>query len=508
MNQKREAVLISYLNLVLGMIVNIFLIPLMIKFFGDVDYSIYKVMQSFAGPLSMFHLGISTVVTRSIVKYHSDDHYTEKDKQNTMAMSLLVSGLMSLIVVIAGVGMYMAIPSMYGDSYAAESLVLGRKIFSVFVLSSILHMMTDAFSGCVVGREKFVISAMVPLIKTVLKVVLMSVFLLCGMNVFYIALADLLIAIFTFAILFLYAIFGLSEIPRLHYWDKRQLVEIFSFGIAILLQAIVNQVNNNMDTMILGAFVEEKSIITMYSSALTVYAIYNSLVSVITNFFLPKATRLISHNASGKELTDFVISPGRFQAILAVACIFGFSLFGRNFISIWIGDQYMDAYWVTLVLMIPVTIPLVENAMIAILDASLKRMYRSVVLVVMAVINVIISVVLVKMIGFWGAAIGTFASLIIGHGILMNIYYAKTFKMEIGRMFRSIFKGVLPAGIVSGIVCIPLAIFVENTLIFFLIKCASFMVVYALFLWLFGLNSFEKGMIKEMFIKIKSKIRG
>ena len=126
----------------------------------------------------------------------------------------------------------------------------------------------------------------------------------------------------------------------------------------------------------------------------------------------------------------------------------------------------------------------------------------------MAVINVIVSIILVKMIGFWGAAIGTFASLIIGHGILMNIYYAKTFKMEIGRMFRSIFKGILPAGLAASLVCIPLSIFVENTIFFFLIKCASFMVVYALFLWLFGMNSDEKRMIRKMFIKIKSKIRG
>ena len=508
MSQKRIGVIISYLNLIMSMIVNIFLIPLMIKSFGDIDYSIYKVMQSFAGPLAMFHLGISTVVTRSIVKYHSEDNYTETEKQNTMAMALLVSGLMSLLVAVAGVVMYVAIPSMYGDSYTAESLALGCEIFSVFVISSIFHMMTDAFSGCVVGREKFVVSAAVPLMKTVLKVLLMGIFLMCGMNVFYIALADLLISVFTFAVLFFYAVFGLHEIPRLYYLDKRQLIEIFSFGTAILLQAIVNQVNNNMDTMILGAFVEEKAIITMYSSALTVYAIYNSLVSVITTFFLPKATRLISRNASGKELTDFVIFPGRFQAMIAVACVFGFLLFGQNFISVWIGAQYMDAYWVTLLLMIPVTIPLVENAAISILDASLKRMYRSVVLVVMAVINVIVSIILVRLIGFWGAAIGTFASLIIGHGILMNIYYAKTFKMEIGRMFRSIFKGVLPAGMVASIVCIPLAVFVENTVIFFLIKCVSFLVVYALLLWLFGMNSYEKGMVKEAFAKFNAKIRG
>ena len=50
MNQKRTGILISYLNLVISMAVNIFLTPLMIRSFGDVDYSIYKVMQSFAVP--------------------------------------------------------------------------------------------------------------------------------------------------------------------------------------------------------------------------------------------------------------------------------------------------------------------------------------------------------------------------------------------------------------------------------------------------------------------------
>lgn len=508
MNQKRIGILISYLNLIMSMVVNVFLTPLMIKSFGDVDYSVYKVMQSFAGPLAMFHLGISTVVTRSIVKYHNDDGYTERDKQNTMAMALMVSGLISVVVAIAGMIMYMMIPAMYGDTYTAENLILGRKIFLTFVLSSVLHMLTDAFSGCVVGHEKFVISATVPLMKTVIKVVLTGTFLLCGMNVFYVALVDLMIAVVTLIFLFTYAVFGLRELPRLYYFDKRQMIEIFSFGMAILLQAIVNQVNNNMDTMILGAFIEEKSIITMYSSALTVYAIYNSLISVITNFFLPKATRLVSKNASGEELTDFVIEPGRFQAMLAVACIFGFSLFGRNFISIWIGDQYMDAYWVALVLMIPVTVPLVENAVISILDATFKRIFRSVVLVGMAVMNVIASVVLVKYIGFWGAAIGTFVSLILGHGVLMNIYYAKTFRMDIGRMFRSIFKGILPAGMTASILCVPLAVFMENTVILFVIKCTVFIVVYMLCLWLFGFNSSEKGTVKEIFVRINSKLRG
>ncbi len=502
MNQKRIGILLSYLNLVMGMVVNIFLTPLMISSLGDVDYSMYKVMQSFAGPLSMFHLGISTIVTRCIVQFANDETYTKREKQNTIALSLLASGVMATLVIVAGIGMCVAIPGIYGESYSIESVALGQQIFLVFMASTVLHMMTDAFSGCMVGHEKFAVTSSLQLFRTLLKMVLWFVLLKLGMGVLAITYVDLVISVVTLLLSVGYVLFALHERPRLYYFDGKKLWEIISFGVAILLQAMVNQVNNNVDNMILGAYVTDKAIITMYSSALTVYAIYNSLVAVIANFFLPKATRLIQKNATGTELTDFVIGPGRFQAILAVACILGFSLFGRNFIAVWIGEKYMDAYWVTLMLMIPVTIPLVENTMISVLDASLKRIYRSVTLVIMAVLNVIVSLCLVSVWGFWGAAIVTLVSLVIGHGFLMNIYYAKTFRLQVGRMFYSIFKGILPAGLFAAIPCIPLAMFLPNTTLLFLLKCAVYILLYGAFLLLFGLTASEKKMIFKM-LKIK-----
>lgn len=505
MSQKKKGIAFSYINLIMGMIVNIYLTPMMIVILGDTDYSLYKVIHSFVGPLSMFHLGISTVVTRGIVKNNERGDEGIVEKQNTMAMSFFASAIMALIVVIAGSIMYTAIPSMYGQTYSIESVKLGQKIFVIFVAASVLHMLTDAFSGCIIGHERYIISGLIPLAKTTTKLVLQFVLLKCGFGVIFVVAVDLIIAIGVFLFTVLYAVLGLHEIPKFHYFDKKQLLEIVSFGMAILLQAFVNQVNNNMDTMILGAFVTEKAVITMYSSALAIYAIYNSLISVVTQYFLPQATKLTNHNATGREITDFIIKPGRFQAMIAVACIGGFALFGRNFISIWIGSQYMDAYWVILMLMIPVTIPLVENAVICILDATMKRMFRSVVLVVMAVLNLIASIVLVQWLGFWGAALGTVISLLIGHGVMMNLYYAKVFHVEIFRMFWKIFAGILPAGMVAAMLCLPLALFLPNTVVWFIIKCCCFLLLYGLALLVFGFNAEEKVMVHAILKKFRLK---
>lgn len=503
MGQKKLGITISYFNLLFGTIINIIITPLLIYNLGDVDYSIYKVMQSFAGPLVIFNLGVSTIVTRSIVKYHTDEGYSEEDKKNTIALAMIVSLAMSIIVVIIGLILCNLIPSIYSKTYSLDELNVAQDVFVIFLFSTVLHLLTDVFTGCIMGNEKYAVNSSLALFKNILKLVLVIVLIKLGYGVKWIVAIDLIIASLTFIVAGAYSLFYLKEIPKIYVVDRKHILEITSFSLAIFLQAIVNQINNNIDVMILGAYINEKAIITMYSAALTIYNMYNSLVSVVTNFFLPKATKLITLNATGKELTDFVIKPGRFNAIIATGVICAFTVLGKEFITLWIGEKYIDAYYVTLILIIPVTIPLVINVAIAILDASLKRMYRSLVLFFMAGFNVIFSIVMIKPMGFWGVALGTAISLIIGHGILMNIYYAKTFKMEIGRMFCAIFKGIMISGISAMIICIPISMLIETSILGFIFKCICYCVIYALALYKIGMKDSEK----ELIIKLMKRNR-
>ena len=505
MSQKKIGIALSYINSIIGLVANIYLTPLLILTLGDENYSLYRVMHSLAGPLTMFHLGISTIVTRSIVKCRQNGNESLKEKQNTMAMALLSSIGMSVVVTVAGLGLYIAIPSIYGNSYSEEMVRLGQKIFLMFGAASVLHMLTDTFSGCIIGNEHYAVDSWITLAKSAGRLLLIAIMLKCGCGVFSVVAVDLYLAAGAFLVSLLYAVFMLREIPKLWHFDKRQVGEIFAFGMAVLLQGIVTQVNNNMDTVILGALVFDKAVITMYSAAISVYGFYNAHISVSSHFFLPQAAKLTGRNASGGELTDFVIPPGRFQAVITVACICGFALFGREFISLWIGDEYMDAYGVILALMIPATIPLVEKTLVSVLDATMKRMYRSVVLGIMAVVNLVTSVLLVQRFGFWGAVAGTALSLLLGDGLLMNHYYAKVFRIEVFRMFRQIFAGILPAGLLASLICLPGAVFLSDSIWWFALKCFAFVTFYGGFLLAFGLRKEEKQMLHGMLRKLHSK---
>ena len=97
---------------------------------------------------------------------------------------------------------------------------------------------------------------------------LLVVLMMCNMGVVAVVSVDLILSISVFVFTLAYSFGKLHESPKFIFFDKQQIREILLFGSAILLQALVNQVNNNVDTIILGAMVNEKAIITMYSSAL------------------------------------------------------------------------------------------------------------------------------------------------------------------------------------------------------------------------------------------------
>ncbi len=496
--QKVGGVLLSYMNIVCGFVINFLITPLLIDYLTDDMYSLYKVIHSFAGPLVILNLGVSTIVARSIARYHATPDGDKREKQNTLFMAILVSTAMALLVVGVAYVLKFQIPVIYGANYTAEQIRVAEQIFMIFACSTAVHILTDPFQGCASGNEKFVFHYGVRLLQYVVRFGLIFVFVKLGMDVVAISSVELINNLLVLVVAVVYAFVVLKEVPKFHYLDKKELFGIVTFSFSILLQAIINQVNNNVDLMILGNKEADKAVITMYSSALTIYTVYNSLITVFSSICFPSAARMVTKNCSKKQLTDFVIAPGRIQAVIAVGVVIAFALLGNNFITVWIGSEYSDAYYIVLMLLIPVSIPLVQNVCLAILDAQLKRLFRSIVLVIMAVLNVVFSIVMYPVIGVWGVALGTTLSLCIGHILIMNIYYKKVIGLEVGRMFREIFRGTLPVGLVTGVLCLPMAFFFNESWIAFLIKSVIFVGIYGALLWKFGLTAADKNALMRV----------
>lgn len=487
--------IITYANLALNLMINFVLTPFILECLGSSEYGVYKIVQSFTGQLAVMSFGLSTVSARYIVLYNTQKK--TKEKENFLFTAYSISGVLCLAVILLGFVLYISMDKIYASSLTSSELLLAKKLCLVLVFNVAFSILCDVFTGVIRAYERFVVANTLNLARLVLRLVSIVVLLKLGVKSVGIVATDLSITIAILLFSFIYVRFNLKEKAKRHYFDKALLLEIATFAFAVFLQAIVNQVNQNLDNTILG-IMTSTAIVTVYSIALTLYTCFISLVTALSNMFGPRATKLVAKGATGEELTDFVIGPGRIQTMIALMGIVGFVLLGEDFIKIWMGEGFEDVYKIALVLIIPAIIPLIESVTNTILDAMMKRMARSLALIGMCVINIVASVVFIKLFGYIGAAYGTALSIIVGHGIILNIYLHKKIGLNIPKMFKSIFKR-MPLGLLVSlgfgylVTLIPV-----DGIIGFGIKGGLIVGIYGLSMYFLSMNAQEKGYVKNI----------
>ena len=220
---------------------------------------------------------------------------------------------------------------------------------------------------------------------------------------------------------------------------------------------------------------------------------------------MPKVNRIVAETNDNNELTKLFTKVGRIQFMVIVLILSGFFFFGRPFVSIWAGDGYDASYSVALFLIIPVTIPLIQNLGIEIQRAKNMHKARSVIYMMIAIANVFISIPLIKIMGPAGAALGTAISLIVGNIFFMNWYYQKRIGLDMIYFWKQILS-LIPALIAPGIVGVLLMKYANITgLVKLGLYAVVYAIVYALSMYFLGMNNDEKTLVMGPIKKIIHK---
>ena len=161
----------------------------------------------------------------------------------------------------------------------------------------------------------------------------------------------------------------------------------------------------------------------MYSVAGQIISLYVTTSSSISNVFGPQVNRIVSERDDNQELSELMTKVGRVQYYIMLLVLTGFIFFGRAFVRLWAGKEYGEAFAVALLLMTPVTVPLIQNIGIEIQRAKNRHQVRSIVYMLVAIGNVMISIPLIMYLGATGAALGTAIATIIGYVLFINYYY-------------------------------------------------------------------------------------
>ena len=112
----------------------------------------------------------------------------------------------------------------------------------------------------------------------------------------------------------------------------------------------------------------------------------------ISGVYLPHITRMIAYEEPIKNLSALFIQIGRWQFYLLALVASGFIIFGRQFILLLAGSGFEDAYWITLLIIIPFTVDLIQNIGLSIMQAQNRYDFRAKVYFCMGIFNLLLAI--------------------------------------------------------------------------------------------------------------------
>lgn len=277
--------------------------------------------------------------------------------------------------------------------------------------------------------------------------------------------------------------------------------EIWGFTFFIFLNQIIDQINWSVDRFLLGRMIGT-SAVAIYSLGAQINTMYLMLSTSISSVFVPQVNKIVAETNDDKKLSVIFNSVGRIQFLVLSLVMTGFIFLGQPFMRFWGGKGYGETYYVALWLIIPVTVPLIQNLGIEIQRAKNKHKARDVVYFCIAIANIFLSIPLIRQFSSIGAAIGTTIALIVGNILFMNWYYHKHIGLDIPAFWKSIVS-FIPAFILPVLCGVIIMNYAHvNNLVQLIFWAILYAMVFSVSMWFFGMNESEKRMV----INIKNKI--
>lgn len=497
-------VIISYINLAISSLIPFIYTPNMLKMLGQEEYGLYSLSSSAVAYLSLLSFGFGSTIVRYMAKYRAEGN--KEAEENIFGFFIALYCGLACLVLLGGIIISNNVGPIFHRGLTTIELSKMKILVIIMSFNSALSFPVSVFSSTVTAHEKYVYLKMVDMIATVGAPVANLIALYLGFGSVGMTLAATLIQFMLLPLNMGYCFKVLNLKPRFKILPAKLIKELVGFSAFVFIGSIVDMLFWATDKVILGMLASSAAV-AIYNVGATFNHIVMNLSTSISSVLTPKITGMVVKNASKEQLTELFIRVGRLQFIIIAIIVSGFAVFGQSFISLWAGSDYADAYWVAILTMFPLCIPLIQNTGLSIVVSQNKHQFRSMVYLMIAIANVIFTYLAVPTYGIIGAATCSCIAYLFGQGIIMNIYYYKVTGINIPLFWKNILSmAVIPGGmLICGLVVNHFIVF--NNWCSFLLGVIVYSIVYVLLMYAHCMNDYEKDLFRKPIHRAIDKIK-
>ena len=501
--ERKLGAMLSYVSIAVSTLIQLLYTPLLIRMLGQSEYGLYSLINSVIGYLTVLDLGFGNAIIVYTAKYRAQGKY--EDEKKLHGMFKVVFRIIGVIAGLIGLILFFNVTRLFGHSMTPIELQEAKIMMLILAFNLMITFNFSIYSSIISAYEEFTYQKIMAIVNTLMKPLIMIPLLFMGYKSIAMTVVITIVNVSILLSNYFYCRNKLDIKIKFMGFDKNLFKIILGYSIWIFLGVLVDKANWSVDQFVLGS-VAGTVAVSLYSAASTINQLFINLSTAISSVLLPKVSKMIAKKSNDEEITNEFIKVGRLQYLVVFLMASGLTLFGKEFFIAWVGKKFITSYYIAIILVIPLCLPLIQNLGISIMQAKNMHRFRSIVLFMIAIANIAISIPLAKLYGGIGSAIGTSLSLIIGNVFIMNIYYQKKVGINVIKFWKEIIKMTIPFVIPISIILIIMHFVTLHGYLHVIAFGGIYSIIYALVCYTLVMNDYEKGIINKVLKKIHLRV--
>lgn len=492
MNQVKAGAILNYVIIILNTIVGLAYTPYMLRCLGQNEYGLYSLVASIIAYLTILDFGFGNAIIRYTAKFRAEGK--KREQWEMFGMFLIVYSLIGLIAIGGGLGLYFNVDALFSNTMSDSDLGQARTMMLLLTFNLAFTFPLSIFGSIISAYENFVFQRVVNILRIIVSTGVLIFVLAIGYKAVALVVVQTVFNLLTLIINLIYCRHKLKIKIIFGKFDWLFIKEIAAYSFWIFLNSIMDRIYWGTGQLVLGAIAGTAAVAT-FSIAIMLQQMYLQFSTSIASVLLPRITTMVTNHNSYTEISNLFIKTGRLQCSVILFILSGFVVFGKGFIKIWAGDVYVESYYITLIFFFSLFVPLIQNTGIVILQARNQMKFRATLYVIISLVSLGFQILLSKDMGSIGCAIAIGGALILGQGIIMNIYYHTQQHIEIGTFWKEIIK-MVPIPLCLTLFGLALSYYYDYSMPFTLIfGIGIYSIIYTILFFYLGMNKFEKKLL-------------
>ena len=502
-NQLKAGAFLSYISIGLNNIVGLLYTPYMLRMLGQNEYGLYSLVASVVAYLTILDLGFANAIVRYTAKFRADGKV--KEQYEMFGMFLVLYSFIGIVAFSIGLGIYANVDHLFDMSMTAEDLEKIRVMMLLMCFNLAFTFPMSIWGAVITAYENFVFQKLVNIVRIVLNPLVMVVLLSVGYKAVAMVVVTTLFNVLTLSVNAWYCFYRIRiKVCFGHFsWGFLREISVYSFW--IFLDSIVSHFYSSVGQIVLGIY-RGATTVAIYALAIQLKSLFTSFSTALNSVLLPKVTALAAREGTENEISDLFIRVGRLQYFVMSFILVGFIIFGKEFIILWGGEDYVQTYYITLIIMIPFFFDLISNVGIVVLQAKDKLKYRSAPMIMISLIGLMSTFPFANYFGIYGCACAISISIFVSNVLVSNFVFYKIAEIDVVMYWKQVMRmSLFPLFVIA--FCFCLKFYISIISVFDLcVSILAFSAIYVLINFIINMNDQEKSQVFGLIRKVNIKL--